>query len=119
MKAKRLPPPRVAELAAPRRLEPAEVAVEQVRRARRELQDAQANLCTAEAEQVEKFARYERARDEAQEAIDAEAAAGDRFMRATEGFTAALARAQEHGLAAQLLLERDRLYFIDDQAEDG
>lgn len=118
MSARRLPPPRVA-VAAPARRDPAEQAVERLRRAKRELEDAHRSMRGAEAERVERYAIYEKARDEAQKAIDDSEVADERFLRATETFTAALADAHTHGLAAMLAVESERLHYVDvgDEAE--
>ncbi len=121
MSARRLlPPPRVAVTAPPARRDPAEQAVERLRRAKRELEDAHRSMRGAEAERAERYAIYEKARDEAQEALDASEAADERFLRATETYTAALEEAHNHGLAAMLAIESERLHFVDvgDEAEE-
>lgn len=83
------------------------------RSARVELAEARACQATAEAENVEAYAKYEAALDAARAAIAAEEAAVDRLVLATEAYTSALSGANELGLAAQLLLEHERLHFVD------
>ncbi len=111
---KLLPPPRIAAPSPSHAPDPVEALVNRVRSARSELREARPAFEAAAAECVEAIAVAEKSYELADQAIDAEKAAVERVRVACEEYTAALSEANRGGLAVQLMLERERLFFVDE-----